>query len=317
MRLATTMSAADVAGFPVLNRQTQEAFQVQQTSSRSSHCRANNNHAMDARFSCNICLDAVSEPVVTQCGHLYCWPCLYKWLEPGMYTCERARLTGMATSSRIPPDSSRRVCPVCKAPCSVSAIVPIYVRTDTSASSPTRTATRTNTPSAAREEMQFNSSLNQSSDTDDELSVHMSDESGPQEDESIEVSMGLRQRRSNSTTGSEESSEVPRRPAANSPAPTSPTQTTAMVSNNSIPHSPPSATLATGMLPLIQEAMRRAGRQDAFVPVIHRPEGFNPSANHSSDNNNMPLESDPGATEFLSRLLLMLGSFVIMCLLLF
>lgn len=29
-------------------------------------------------FECNICLELAQDPVVTQCGHLYCWPCLYK-----------------------------------------------------------------------------------------------------------------------------------------------------------------------------------------------------------------------------------------------
>jgi|TARA_B110000977_G_scaffold188631_1_gene257137 E3 ubiquitin-protein ligase RNF5 len=29
-------------------------------------------------FECNICLELASDPVVTQCGHLYCWPCIYK-----------------------------------------------------------------------------------------------------------------------------------------------------------------------------------------------------------------------------------------------
>eukprot|EP00957_Ditylum_brightwellii_P109368 8343098-Ditylum_brightwellii.AAC.1 len=42
----------------------------------------------DARFHCNICLDPVSEPVVTRCGHLYCWPCLYIWLAPGITASE-------------------------------------------------------------------------------------------------------------------------------------------------------------------------------------------------------------------------------------
>ncbi|KAI8028883.1 E3 ubiquitin-protein ligase RMA3 [Camellia lanceoleosa] len=31
-------------------------------------------------FDCNICLDSAHEPVVTFCGQLYYWPCIYKWL---------------------------------------------------------------------------------------------------------------------------------------------------------------------------------------------------------------------------------------------
>lgn len=29
-------------------------------------------------FDCNVCYDVAREPVVTLCGHLYCWPCLYR-----------------------------------------------------------------------------------------------------------------------------------------------------------------------------------------------------------------------------------------------
>ena len=32
----------------------------------------------NAYFACNICLELAQDPVVTQCGHLYCWPCIYK-----------------------------------------------------------------------------------------------------------------------------------------------------------------------------------------------------------------------------------------------
>lgn len=32
----------------------------------------------NAYFECNICLELAQDPVVTQCGHLYCWPCIYK-----------------------------------------------------------------------------------------------------------------------------------------------------------------------------------------------------------------------------------------------
>lgn len=29
-------------------------------------------------YDCNICYDTAREPVVTLCGHLFCWPCLYR-----------------------------------------------------------------------------------------------------------------------------------------------------------------------------------------------------------------------------------------------
>ena len=29
-------------------------------------------------FDCNVCYETAREPVVTMCGHLYCWGCLYR-----------------------------------------------------------------------------------------------------------------------------------------------------------------------------------------------------------------------------------------------
>lgn len=58
-------------------------------------------------FSCNICYDMASEPVVTLCGHLYCWPCLYRWLQV---------------------QSHCRTCPVCKAGVEKDKVIPIYGR---------------------------------------------------------------------------------------------------------------------------------------------------------------------------------------------
>jgi E3 ubiquitin-protein ligase RNF5 len=51
-------------------------------------------------FDCNICFDFAHEPVVTLCGHLYCWPCIYKWLH--------------VQSASLASDEHPQ-CPVCKA----------------------------------------------------------------------------------------------------------------------------------------------------------------------------------------------------------
>ena len=32
-------------------------------------------------FECTICLDTAKEPVLTKCGHMFCWPCIYNWLD--------------------------------------------------------------------------------------------------------------------------------------------------------------------------------------------------------------------------------------------
>jgi len=31
-------------------------------------------------FTCHVCLECPRQPVATVCGHIYCWGCLYKWL---------------------------------------------------------------------------------------------------------------------------------------------------------------------------------------------------------------------------------------------
>lgn len=64
-------------------------------------------------FDCNICLDSCHDPVVTLCGHLYCWPCIYKWLH--------------VQSTSIESDEQPK-CPVCKASISTSSLVPLYGR---------------------------------------------------------------------------------------------------------------------------------------------------------------------------------------------
>ncbi|CAH2058425.1 unnamed protein product [Thlaspi arvense] len=57
-------------------------------------------------FDCYICLDLSKDPVVTNCGHLYCWSCLYRWLQV----------------------SEAKECPVCKGEVTVKTLTPIYGR---------------------------------------------------------------------------------------------------------------------------------------------------------------------------------------------
>ncbi|CAO3631129.1 unnamed protein product [Cunninghamella blakesleeana] len=58
-------------------------------------------------YDCNICFDTAIYPVLTICGHLFCWVCLSRWLEQQDFN---------------------PTCPMCKAGCSEEKIIPIYGR---------------------------------------------------------------------------------------------------------------------------------------------------------------------------------------------
>lgn len=83
------------------------------TTNNSGNDKANNNldklagESPNAYFECNICLELAQDPIVTQCGHLYCWPCIYKWLQ-------------------VYPEVQQ--CPVCKAGVSEDLVIPLYGR---------------------------------------------------------------------------------------------------------------------------------------------------------------------------------------------
>ncbi|XAR66458.1 hypothetical protein NMG60_11012709 [Bertholletia excelsa] len=78
-----------------------------------SAAEAEHSENISGCFDCNICLDFACDPVVTLCGHLYCWPCIYKWFHS-----QRASLA----SDEHPQ------CPVCKAEISDATVVPLYGR---------------------------------------------------------------------------------------------------------------------------------------------------------------------------------------------
>lgn len=84
-----------------------------------SAAAASSEDSQPTDFDCNICLETVQDPVVTFCGHLYCWPCIYKWLE----------VQGASSETEEPQPQQ---CPVCKAQVCRSTLVPLYGRGRTS-----------------------------------------------------------------------------------------------------------------------------------------------------------------------------------------
>ncbi|XP_021718522.1 E3 ubiquitin-protein ligase RNF185-like isoform X2 [Chenopodium quinoa] len=82
-----------------------------ESSSSNGEAKDNNNNNKDNNdagdFECNICFELAQDPIVTLCGHLYCWPCLYRWLRY---------------------HSQSHECPVCKALVQEDKLVPLYGR---------------------------------------------------------------------------------------------------------------------------------------------------------------------------------------------
>ncbi|KAL9656600.1 hypothetical protein ABK040_002873 [Willaertia magna] len=87
---------------------TLEQTNTSTNNSSSTHSHHNHDNNENDTWSCNICFDTASEPVVTQCGHLYCWSCIYRWIQS--------------------QSNQTLQCPVCKAGIKQEQIIPIYGR---------------------------------------------------------------------------------------------------------------------------------------------------------------------------------------------
>eukprot|EP00210_Caulerpa_lentillifera_P005980 g5715.t1 len=72
-----------------------------------------------SRFECCICFEIAKHPIITHCGHLYCWPCLHQWFESQQGT---------------------KACPTCKADLQGNKIIPVYCR-DSGGPNPTGSQT--------------------------------------------------------------------------------------------------------------------------------------------------------------------------------
>ncbi|KAM1062939.1 hypothetical protein ACFX2I_027164 [Malus domestica] len=73
---------------------------------QSVSCSGNNANDV-GDFECNICFELAQDPIITRCGHLFCWPCLYRWLHH---------------------HSNSQECPFCKALIEEEKLVPLYGR---------------------------------------------------------------------------------------------------------------------------------------------------------------------------------------------
>ena len=65
----------------------------------------NNKNSGSKNFECTICLETAKEPVLTKCGHMFCWPCIYNWLDS---------------------KGGRAKCPNCKNEITKNDLIPVY-----------------------------------------------------------------------------------------------------------------------------------------------------------------------------------------------
>eukprot|EP00474_Spongospora_subterranea_P000471 CRZ00929.1 hypothetical protein [Spongospora subterranea] len=56
---------------------------------------------LESAIDCNICFEVAMKPVITMCGHMFCWPCIHQWLESNQTSCPVCR-AGISRDNLIP-----------------------------------------------------------------------------------------------------------------------------------------------------------------------------------------------------------------------
>ena len=69
--------------------------------------------SIDPEYVCRICIINLAEPVVTICGHLFCWPCLYQ--------------------AAVAQNGDEMLCPTCSVKFTTESLVPLYIATNSTA----------------------------------------------------------------------------------------------------------------------------------------------------------------------------------------
>ncbi|KEG02618.1 E3 ubiquitin-protein ligase RNF5, putative [Plasmodium vinckei vinckei] len=80
------------------------SYQNNEKKETPSNNTSQQNDCNRSTFECNICFDDVRDPVVTRCGHLFCWFCLSAWIK------------------------KNNDCPICKAEVTKENVIPLYGR---------------------------------------------------------------------------------------------------------------------------------------------------------------------------------------------
>lgn len=97
---------------------------------RSSKSNGEEEEEEEKHLECNICFQSPKEAVVSFCGHLFCWPCLYTWLH--FYS-----LAHQCPACKSPIHHQKLI-PVCATAGGSSHSIPIYISGTEIPSRPTR-----------------------------------------------------------------------------------------------------------------------------------------------------------------------------------